>query len=94
MADPATPMPTPAKCRADRPGRPASTTCRRTSAEAQTSTMAEATPPTKRRIRKAARSCDRPMARVLSALTVRAAIIHWRGRRDTWAWLAPRAPSR
>src|SRR5437879_12242159 len=53
MAETAMPVPTPAKCTADRPGRPPRPIRSSTSAEEYTGPKALATPPAKRRRRKA-----------------------------------------
>src|SRR5262249_7588447 len=62
------PVPTPAKCTADSSGRPAAPSRSSTSAEANTSTNAVATPPRKRRARNIAFEETKAMAPVVTAL--------------------------
>src|SRR5256885_13822380 len=72
MAETAMPVPTPEKGPADRPGRPPRPTRSSTSAEEYTSPKALATPPAKRRRRKAGLQDVTAMEAVVSALTRRA----------------------
>src|SRR5207245_10726745 len=72
MAETARPGPTPAKGTADRPGRPPRPIRSSTSAEEYTSPKALATPPAKRRRRKAGLQDVTAMEAVVSALTRRA----------------------
>src|SRR5947209_10490661 len=71
-AETAMPVPTPAKCTDDRPGRPPRPIRSSTRAEEYTSPKALATQPAKRRRRKAGLEDVTAMAAVVSALTRRA----------------------
>ena len=88
------PAPTPAKCSAIRPGRPASANRSSTSAEARISASALTTPPTNRKTMKPAIDVVRPIAAVVTALANSAPSSQARREPGSVAFVAPSAPAR